>query len=338
MTDLTKRQGQILRLVVKEYVKTAEPIGSERLMRAGLGVSSATVRNEMAMLEEMGLLMHPHTSAGRVPTEEGYRFFVASLMEESELPVAEQRTIRHQFFQVALDIDQWMRLAATALAQTGQVAALVTLPQTRHCLFKHLQLVAINDAVVLLVLVLQGGILRQQMLALDVPLPQGELQGLVNRLNETLAGRDAAQMRALPAAASDFERRVVHTISDLMNQVDQHAAREVYREGVTALLREPEFAAMSRAKAFLEIVERQYFLEEVLSGLAPTTGVQVIIGGETRRAEMGDLSLVLAHYGMPNARGIVSLLGPQRMQYARAIGAVRYVSSLLDDLMIRMYG
>lgn len=337
MTDLTKRQQEILGLVVQEYVETAEPVGSERLLRRGLGVSSATIRGEMAALEELGYLMHPHTSAGRVPTEKGYRLFVESLMGEFELPAAEQRTIRHQFFQVALDIDQWMRLTAAVLAHTGHSAALVTPPQSTRCTFKHLQLVAINDAVALLVLVLLGGILKQHMLALDAPLPQNELERTANRLNEAYAGRSASEIRAL-TAVSEIESRVARAVVEMMEQVDRHFERAVYRDGITAILREPEFAAITRAQALLDVLERQYFLEELLSALAPDRGVQVIIGDESNRAEMSEYSLVLARYGLPEASGIISLLGPHRMQYSRAIGTVRYVSSVLDDLMTRMYG
>jgi heat-inducible transcriptional repressor len=336
MDDLTTRQQKILGLVVRDYIETAEPVGSARLRR-GLGVSSATIRSEMAFLEEAGYLTHPHTSAGRVPTESGYRLFVESLMDEAELPVAEQRMIRHQFFQVALDIDQWMRLTAAVLAHAGHGAALVTSPQSARCTFKHLQLVAINDAVALLVLVLRGGILKQQMLALDAPLPQTDLERAANRLNEACAGRSADEMRAR-TMATEFENRVLNAVVELMNQVDRHAAHEVYRDGITAILREPEFTAITRAQALLDVLERHYFLEEILSALAPDRGVQVIIGDESRREEMSEYSLVLARYGLPEASGVISLLGPHRMQYPRAIGAVRYVSSVLDDLMTRMYG
>ncbi len=337
MNELTTRQQQILALIVRDYVESAEPVGSEHLLKKGLSVSSATIRNEMALLEELGFLTHPHTSAGRIPTEKGYRLFVESLMDEFELPVAEQRTIRHQFFQVALDLDQWMRLAAAVLAHTGHGAALVTPPQSARCTFKHLQVVAINDTVALLVLVLHGGILKQQMYTLDAPLAQNELERVANRLNAACAGCDAAQIRALELT-SDFEKRLARAAVEMMDQVDQHTAREVYRDGITAILREPEFAAMDRAHALLDVWERQYFLEEMLSNLAPLHGVQVIIGDENNRAEMSHYSLVLARYGLPEASGIVSLLGPHRMQYSRAIGTVRYVSRVLDDLMARMYG
>src|SRR3972149_578948 len=133
MADLTDRQEKILAFVVKEYIETAIPVGSETLRRRGLSVSSATIRNELAELEEAGYLTHPHTSAGRVPTEKGYRYFVESLMEEFELPSVEQRMIRHQFHQVTLDVDQWMRLAAAVLAHASHSTALVTAPQSAHC-------------------------------------------------------------------------------------------------------------------------------------------------------------------------------------------------------------
>lgn len=339
MVDLTERQQQVLAFVVQEYVESAMPVGSETLRRRGLGVSSATIRNELAALEEQGYLTHPHTSAGRVPTEKGYRYFVESLMEEFELPPVEQRMIRHQFHQVTLDVDQWMRLAAAVLAHASHSAALVTAPQAACCRFKHLQLIAISDQVALLVLVLQEGAVKQQMLALAQPIAQEELTRVSNRVNALFAGLGVEQMCARAVVLSAFEADVLKIAMNLMQQVDQRTAREVYRDGIMDILRQPEFSALERMRALLEMLEQRSLLEEMLSDLAPARGVQVVIGSESQHDEMSDYSMVLTRYGLPGeASGVVSVLGPLRMQYARAIGAVRYVAGLLDDLMARMYG
>ena len=187
MADLTDRQEKILTFVVKEYIETAIPVGSETLRRRGLSVSSATIRNELAELEEEGYLTHPHTSAGRVPTERGYRYFVESLMEEFELPIVEQRMISHQFHQVTLDVDQWMRLTAAVLSRAAHGAALVTAPLSTRCRFKHLQLITIGDQVALLVLVLQEGTVKQQMLALARIFRTGAKLLLLDEISEGLA-------------------------------------------------------------------------------------------------------------------------------------------------------
>ncbi|MDE3091033.1 MAG: heat-inducible transcription repressor HrcA [Chloroflexota bacterium] len=339
MGDLTDRQERILGFVVQEYVENAQPVGSETLRRRGLGVSSATIRNELAELEELGYLMHPHTSAGRIPTETGYRYFVESLMEEFELPPVEQRMISHQFHQVTLDVDQWMRLAAAVLAHASHSAALVTAPQSTRCRFKHLQLVSINDQIALLVLVLQEGTIKQQMLALAEPVAQEELTHLSNRLNDHFAGLNVEQIRSTPLQFSVFEGSVVRVVVALMRQIDSRSSHDVYRDGIMDILRQPEFSAIGRMQALLEMLEQRTTLEMMLTELAPERGVQVVIGAESQYDAMTDYSMVLSRYGLPGeASGIVGVLGPVRMHYPRTIGVVRFVSSLLDDLMARMYG
>lgn len=339
MTGLSERQRRVLALVVQEFVENAQPVGSETLRQRGLGVSSATIRNELSALEEMGFLTHPHTSAGRIPTEKGYRYFVESLMEEFELPLVEQRMIRHQFHQVTLDVDQWMRLAAAVLAHASHSAAIVTAPQAERCRFKNLQLVAISEQVALLVLVLMGGTVKQQMLTLPQAVSQEELMRISNRLNEHLGGLNTDQIRALAFGLSMFESNVVGMVLDLMRQVDTRTMQDVYRDGVMDILRQPEFSAIERMQALLEMLEQRSTLETMMSDLAPAQGVHVVIGSENQYDEMSDYSMVLTRYGLPGeATGIVGVLGPVRMQYARSIGAVRYVAGLLDDLMARMHG
>lgn len=337
MADLSKRQEQILAVVVQEFVENAMPVGSETLRRRGFGVSSATIRNELAYLEESGYLTHPHTSAGRVPTEKGYRYFVESLMEEFELPPVEQRMIRHQFHQVTLDVDQWMRLSAAVLAHATHGASLVTAPQSVHCRYKHVQLVPISEQLALLVLVLQEGTVKQQMFALPQSKSQEELIQASNRLNSQLGGLTAEQIWNRVMTLPEFEAGVANIVHGLMQQIDRRTSRDIYRDGLIDILRQPEFAASERIQTLLEMLEHRQFLEEVLSDLAPQTGVQVVIGGESHHDEMTDYSMVLARYGLPEASGVVSVLGPLRMQYARTIGVVRYVAGLLDDLVIRMY-
>ena len=339
MADLTERQEQVLAFVVREYVENAQPVGSETLRRRGMNVSSATIRNELAALEDSGYLMHPHTSAGRIPTEKGYRYFVESLMEDFELPPVEQRMISHQFHQVTLDIDQWMRLSAAVLAHASHSAALVTTPQSTRCRFKHVQLVSINDQVALLVLVLQEGAIKQQMLALMEPVTQDELTRISNRLNDNFAGLNVEQIRSTGLPFSEFEVGVVRVVVDLMRQIDSRSSHDVYRDGIMDILRQPEFSAIDRMQALLEMLEQRTTLETMLTELAPERGVQVVIGGESQYDAMSDYSMVLSRYGLPGeASGVVGVLGPVRMHYPRSIGVVRYVASLLDDLMARMYG
>ncbi|MGB8648993.1 MAG: heat-inducible transcriptional repressor HrcA [Anaerolineae bacterium] len=337
--ELSERRKKILGLVVREYISSAQPVGSEALARLRLGVSSATIRNELAALEAEGFLTHPHTSAGRIPTEQGYRYFVASLMEELELSPAEQRMILHQFHQVTLDVDQWMRLSAAVLAHTSHTAALVSPPRGKQARFKHLELIAISDGVAMLVLVLQEGTVKQQMLTLPSPIEQDELRYMANRLNDNLAGNTAGQVRARTADQEGFMSTVVGNVAGLMDQMDRLASRELYRDGLIDILKQPEFAVVDRMQQLLQVLEERNLLEEIMLNLAPSEGVQIVIGREGGHAELNEYSMVLARYGIEGeASGVIGVFGPLRMPYPRAVSAVRYVSTLLDDLMQRFYG
>lgn len=337
--EMTDRRRRILELVVREYINTAQPVGSEALSRLQLGVSSATIRNELAALEEGGYLRHPHTSAGRIPTEKGYRYFVESLMDELELTPVEQRMISHQFHQVTLDVDQWMRLSAAVLAHTSHAAALVTAPRSIHARFKHIELIEIGDNTAMLVLVLQEGTVKQQMLNLPGPVQQDELRYIANKLNAQFGGQTAAYIRALSSGLSDLSAVAADAAASMMEQMDLHTSRELYRDGLMDILRQPEFAIVDKMQQLLQVLEERNLLEEIMLSLAPAQGVQVVIGQEGGHPELNEYSMVMARYGIKGeASGVISVFGPIRMPYARAVSAVRYVSGLLDELMYRFYG
>ncbi|MGE5139944.1 MAG: heat-inducible transcriptional repressor HrcA [Rudaea sp.] len=337
--DLSERRRTILGLVVREYINSAQPVGSEALGRFRLGVSSATIRNELAALELDGYLTHPHTSAGRIPTEKGYRYFVETLMDEFEISPVEQRMIRHQFHQVTLDVDQWMRLAAAVLAHTSHAAALVSPPRGSQARFKHLELIGISDSVAMLVLVLQEGTVKQQMLALPGPIEQDELRYMANRLNSRFAGLNAAQIRARAGDLEGFAAGVTENVAALMEQMEKRASRELYRDGMIDILKQPEFAVVDKMQQLLQVLEERSLLEEIMETLAPEQGIQIVIGREGGHAELNEYSLVLGRYGIEGeASGVIGVFGPMRLPYPRAVSAVRYVSGLLDDLMQRFYG
>lgn len=335
---MTERRQLLLALAIKEYVKKAQPVGSETLARLDLGISSATIRNELAALEEEGYLTHPHTSAGRVPTEKGYRYFVETLMDNLELTADEQQMIRHQFHQVTLDVEQWMRLSAAVLAHTSNMAALVTAPSAQQTRFKHVELIAISETVAMMVLVLQAGTVKQQMLYATDLVEQDELRRVANQLNEKFAGRTAADIKNQSRNLSGFVLTVAQRVQQIIEQMDHRTSREIYRDGLLDILRQPEFVGVDKMQQLLEVLEQRTMLEGLLQSLAPAHGVQVVIGSEGGREELNDYSLVMARYGIEGeASGVVGVIGPMRMQYSRAVSAVRYVSVMLDDLMMRFY-
>ncbi len=341
-SNLSERQKLVLALTIQEYTKTAQPVGSNRLLEEyGLEMSSATVRNEMALLAEQGYLRQPHTSAGRVPTEEGYRYFVGQLMGQTELPSTTRRTITHQFYQAGSETDQWMRLAASVLAKQSRGASLVTAPQHTSPLFKHLELIAIRGQQVLMVLVMASGEVRQQMLTLAEPVTQENLSTVANVVTGICAGLDQLRIATLPSQNDALTDDVLKMIRDAMEQSDRLISGEVYRDGIINVLSEPEFTESETARRALRVLEERPFLEDLLAQTVKNTeigGVQVIIGGEGNWEELIDCSVVLSRYGIPElATGMLGVLGPIRMRYGQTISTVRFVSGLLTEMVFETH-
>lgn len=339
MLDLSERQKLILALTIRDYIETAQPVGSIRLVENyHLDVSSATVRNEMLALTELGLLRQPHTSAGRVPTEEGYRYFVRQLMGHIELPDPTKNTIIHQFYQAGTDIDRWMRLAASVLAHQSQAASLVTAPRSIRPMFKHLELINTHGRQVLMVLVLSGGEVSQQMLSLAEPVTQEQLSAIAQAINQLCHSMDAESIASLSLQMGALEQDVLKLVLDEMRRSGDVLTGELYRDGLTHVLAEPEFSESTSARQALRIFEERPLLENLLTRTVLSSepgGIQVLIGGEGTWEELRDCSMVLARYGVNGlATGTLGVLGPMRMAYGRTISTVRFVANLLSDLVV----
>jgi len=335
--ELSPRRRTIMGLVIREYIASGIPVGSRAILdRYELGVSPATIRNEMAALEELGFLTHPHTSAGRMPTEEGYRFFVEHLLGDMTLPSEERLLIRHQFGQARAEMDQWVKLAAAVLAHTVRNVALATAPKAVNSRIKRVELIEIRDGIVLLVLVTMEGSVKQQML--NLPLLQDDLHRVTNELNEQLTGRTAAEIRAQNPFLSPWAADVANILVPIMDRLDSRVS-DIYREGLSHALAEPEFAEGDMIRRVVEIIEARPLLESIVAKTRESDGVQVIIGGEGRWRELSNVSLVLSRYGVDDdTTGVLGVLGPLRMPYGRTISAVRYVSTLMSELLREFYG
>lgn len=338
MSDkLSERQEQILGLMVRSYIETGLPVGSKTLVEQyRLDVSSATVRNELAVLDEFGYLNQLHTSAGRIPTEAGYRYFVRRLLGDFELPVPEQQMIRHQFHQARLDLEQWMRLAAAILARTSHGASVVTAPRPRPNRFKHVELISTQGRLVLMILVLYGGDVKQQMLSLAEPLEQERLSGAAERLNKRFDGKTADEIAARLSQLEglELEGEVARLVIDTLRLADTRDLSDVYRDGVVNLLED------EGTRQAVRVLEERTLLADVLSeALDPgSSGVQVIIGGEGRWEELKDCTIIVSRYGArQDLAGELAVLGPTRMPYGRNISAVRYVADIMSSFVYDYY-
>ncbi len=337
--ELTRRQQEILTLIVQAYTETPEPVSSRTLVeKQSLDISTATVRNEMARLEEMGYLAAPHTSAGRIPTTLGYRYFVRNLMQRPELGLTEQRQIDHRFRALPLVMEQWLNQAATTLARTAQSAALVTPPTTGTSRFKHIELIAIQGRLALLVLVLQGGVVHQRMLNLADTLAQNMLTETANRLNGLFTNLSATEVRVKSHSLSVLEREVSDIAADLMGQGDLHALPSLYRDGLSEIIN--TFPAGDGVQQAVRLFEERAFLDMVLSQMLPGANedVHVVIAGEGRWGELSQVSMVLSHYGVPGQMsGALGVLGPTHINYTRAISAVRHIARLMTEMLGTLY-
>lgn len=338
MNELTERQKFILTLVVHEHIRSAVPIGSEHLVKHyQLDISSATVRNEMSALTEMGYLRQPHTSAGRVPTEEGYRYFVSRLVQDTELPDTTRRMISHQFYQTRNDAEEWMRLAASVLAHQSRVASLVTAPHPEKARLKHLELISTRGRQVLMVTVTIGGEIHQRIVTVNEPVTQELLSTTAHRITNLFEGKSAAEIKALRAQLQGLDAEIINWLVEEMNQADSLGAGDIYLDGLTNVLAEPEFSGSDEARRALRLLEERPLLYDLLSRTRSGSGVggvQVLIGGEGTWDEFRQWSMVLARYGQPGlATGTLGVIGPMRMPYGRAISTVRFLAGILSDMV-----
>lgn len=338
MSDLTERQKTILMLVVRDYIETVQPVGSQSIVtRYHLDLSSATVRNELSALDTKGLLRQPHTSAGRIPTEEGYRFFVRQMMPQAQLTEAVQHTITHQFYQAHPDVEQWMTLAASVLAYQSQGVSVVTAPHADQAIFKHVELISTQGRQVLMVIVLAGGEVLQQILTLTEPVTQDQLSQSAARLNDLLNSLKVDAISALPTPSEKIDQDFLTMIEQDMNRATDSVSDNIYTDGLTNVLSEPEFADSDDARRTLRLFEEPSTLQDLLARTSVGSmvgGLQVLIGGEGRWEELRQYSMVLARYGVPGlATGMLAVLGPMRMSYAKTIPTVRFVAGLLSDLV-----
>jgi len=342
---LDPRSAAILRAIIEEYVATAQPVGSVSLVdKYRLGVSPATVRNVMAELERAGYLHQPHTSAGRVPTDSGYRLYVESIGDTVVLAPVEMLMIRHQFGQVEYASEQWFRLAAATLAGLTHVAGLATPAKAEAARVRRVDLVATGDRLAGLVLVLAEGSVRQYLLPLEAPLGQRELDAVATRLNVMLVGRSADEAAALVPLlmpGAEVERlaaQAVERIVATLRESDSAAVEDVFSEGLLNVMEAPEFSETEKLRRVFQVLQDRAYLGGVVHDVTRAGGVRVYIGAENGPFEMHDVSLILAPYGRPGrATGVVGVLGPTRMAYPHAISTVRYVSGLMNELVDTLY-
>ena len=333
-----KRRDAVLKIIVSEYIATAIPVASEALLRHhSLGVSPATIRNDMASLEDEGYIIRPYTSSGSVPLDKGYRFYVENISGHMDLPGDEQKRIRHLLDAAVDEYDRLLKMAAGVMARLVGNAAIVTFPKSAECRYKHLELISLQQYVAMMVLILGNAVLRRQTIQFSEPVEQEQLSRAAVKFNREYAGRTRSHIAAAKLELTPLEKVVSDTISDVMAGEDAIEYESSYFEGLRLMLEQPEFVQRERMLGVLELMEAKGWLRDVIDWQVTDEGVKVIIGGENRESALHDLSLVFSNYGVPDqVQGAVGIIGPKRMDYSKAISTVNYISGLLSELITRV--
>ncbi len=342
MVELSQRDKKILKAVVVDYIKSGEPVGSRTVSKKYMtNLSSATIRNVMADLEDLGYLYQPHTSAGRVPTEKGLRFYLESLMEIEKLGKRERDAIRRAYLDLTGGVEEILKKTSQVLSNLCSQAAVVLWPRLTATKFKRIEFVRLYRNHVLTILVAESGIVHHRLVTYDEDIAQEELDKLSNYLNDILKdmtlgevkNRILEEMKEEKALFDQIYNRAMQIMKKALQEKAEEA--ELYIEGQANLLDNPEFADIERLKRILRAFEDKSRLLKLLDmTLGSSEGVQIILGPETETQELNEISLVSSTYRKGEVvLGVVGVIGPIRMDYPKIVPIVDYTAQVLSELM-----
>jgi heat-inducible transcriptional repressor len=341
---LSEREERILDAVIRAYVDTAEPAGSRTVARRfGLGLSAATVRNAMAELEEKGFLFHPHTSAGRVPTDQAYRYYVNTLMQPVRVARSEQRLLRRQLTdERASALDHLIHRAVQVLGLVTGELGLAIAPKLDEVLLEKFELVSLSSEKALLVITLRNGLIRTVYVDLPTAVPAEALGSVTMILNERLAGHSLAWIRqTLPERLRDASAD--SAADELLNIFMQAAERffedrdvtgeDVHLGRTSVIANQPEFSDENRLKRLIELTEERELLSRVLTDRKHVASPTITIGVENGLPQLAPFTLVTSEYRLGNLTGVLGVIGPTRMPYEKVAAIVEYTSQLISHMM-----
>ncbi|HET7418921.1 MAG TPA: heat-inducible transcriptional repressor HrcA [Candidatus Dormibacteraeota bacterium] len=333
---MENRKQAILRAVVKEFTTSAVPVGSQALQtRYFVNLSSATIRSELADLSDLGYLTQPHTSAGRVPTDSGYRYFVDFLMDVEPIPERVKAFIQDELRGAPPDVQAIVERVAMTAASVTQNASVASAPQGSRAKIKHLDLVSLEPKEVLLILLLEGNLLRQQVLNTTEAATQAQLTKLAARLNSTLGGRASEEARRhYDSLALGLEKELMGRVVAVLDLYEKGSESLVVHDGVRNLLRQPEFAESSRLHQVLEVLEETRYLTLLLRQLIGDSDLQIVIGSENTSSQLQGCAVVLTSYGPSDRlKGVVGVIGPTRMAYSQTVARLQAVARGASERM-----
>lgn len=337
--ELDDRKLKILKAIISNYLETGEPVGSRTISKyTDLNLSSATIRNEMADLEELGLIMQPHTSAGRIPTDKGYRLYVDRMMIEKDTEMEEMKT---QLLERVDKMESLLKQVAKVLAYNTNYATLVTAPQYQNSKLKFIQLSQVDERQLLAVIVVDGNVIKNKLMQVERMLENDEILKLNVLLNTFLQGAslqdiNLEMIQTIKTQAGEFAdimENIFQGIAEAIHEADQV---EIYTSGTTNMLKYPELGNIEQTTKLLEALEERQVLDELIDesmhGENPN-GIQVYIGEESPVSNMKDCSIVTATYELEEgARGTIGIIGPKRMDYQKVVSTLKNLTGELDTI------
>jgi len=336
--DLGNRKKLILQAIIEDYVNTAEPVGSRTISKRYLtGTSPATIRNEMADLEEMGFIEQPHTSSGRIPSDKGYRLYVDQIMKQNTVNDAQREMIKKEFLDTLGEIDKLIKHASKLLSQMTQYTSIVMAPQLRRTSIKHIQLIRIDSATVLAVIITDAGIVKNSVLRLMQDVKPDVLIRISNMLNERLIGLsmediESFDLEYIRSNSFGHMEIIEQIVPELIQTLFYSDTADIYNDGVSNILNLPEYSDINKARSFLNTMEEKDLLFKVLNDVKGD--VSVSIGSENAVEQFKDCSLITATYRINGKTiGSVGIIGPTRMEYSKAISIVECMTSYLSDML-----
>jgi heat-inducible transcriptional repressor len=337
---LNARHQGVLRAIVLDYIRTAEPVGSRTVSRKyGFPLSPATIRTIMADLEELGYLAQPHTSAGRVPTDQGYRFYVDSLMDRPALSQAEVERIEHQVGPEAGEVDELLRDAGKLLSALSPYVALVLAPRVDESHFRRVEFLSLARDRVLVILMSDTGLVHHKVVVMDEPMGQEDLDRIGRYLTDLLHGRSLRKVRdflltQMAEEKAQYDRLLAQALQLGAKALEEEAEADVYVAGAAHIADLPEFADIGKMKALYAAFEEKSKLVRILNECLSGEGCRIFIGREVPVEDIQELSVIAAPYGRGDrAMGVLGILGPTRMDYGRAMALVETTASLLTRVL-----
>jgi heat-inducible transcriptional repressor len=337
---LNQRFRKVLEFVVTDYISTAEPVGSRTICkRYGIQLSPATVRNVMADLEDLGFLWQPHTSAGRIPTDKAFRFYVDKILSVRSLSQIEREKIRRKYRTSKYDIPELLRETSRVLSGLSHYTGVILAPMMASTIFKHIQFIRLSTDQILTVFVTSRGAVQNRIVHMDDILSQDELDKMSRYLNEILKGLTLAQVREkildeMKREKVAFDRLMEQALKLGHRTFSSQEEKELYINGQTNILDEPEFANIEKMKNLFRAFEEKSLLITLLDQCLAGERLQITIGSESECSEMEGCSLVSSTYGsVDRTLGILGILGPRRMNYSRVIPLVEFTAQLLTEFL-----